>query len=209
VYARQYAASGLTPQDIANQDASAQQYAVVDVGGQTVGPFSMEPLLWPEPLDLDLPPTADSEDWQAVRPKPAEAADDALYALAYGDYTALHLQRLVCGLAQLPDDEWAYLHERWAMLAAAQRAHMLRHPACVPDGQERQRWLSRLRYAQPRALAAAHYQRARWLAQPSSAPEKVAPKVRMGKSGSFTTAPLRDPTFDWRYGVQTEPAEVH
>ena len=97
---------------------------------------------------------------------------------------------------------------RWQQISAAQRAHLLAHPGCIPDRLERQRWLSRLWAALPRVLVAAAYQRQRWMVTPGEAPARVSPPRRMGKgqSGGSGPQPAKDPTQTWGYAVQEQPA---
>jgi hypothetical protein len=62
---------------------------------------------------------------------------------------------LIMRANQLSGTQWSLLCERWCAISAAQRQYILNHPGCIPDRDERVRWLSRLGYARPRLLAEA------------------------------------------------------
>jgi hypothetical protein len=53
------------------------------------------------------------------------------------------------------------MNSRWAAIARVQRQYILDHPGCIPERNERVRWLSRLGYARPRLLAEAEFLRIR------------------------------------------------
>lgn len=209
VYGRQYAASGLTAIDIANQDANEHQYAVLQCAGQAAGPLSMRPLPWPAPTSIDVLP-APAQPWQRELPTPAEPADTTIARLVYQSYSAAHFQRLVAGLAALPTNEWEYLVSRWREVAAAQRAHLLTHPGCIPDRLERQRWLSRLWAALPRVLVAAVYQRQRWMVTPGEPPVRVSPPRRVGRGQApqVSGRSTKDPSETWGYAARPAQAPV-
>jgi hypothetical protein len=156
-YARAYAASGLTAADIAGQEPLEHQYAALRCNGATTGVFSMRPLPWPAPLPAE-PAAYDGPDWRSVLPEPADPLDATLARLAY---TPVNEARAVAELVALNDAEWERVVARWDVLRLFQRGYILRHPGCIPDRLERQRWLSRLLAARPRLLAAAEYARAR------------------------------------------------
>ena len=189
VYGRQYAASGLTAIDIANQDPHEHQYAVLQCAGQPAGPLSMRPLAWPAPV-AHAPSVAPARAWQQLLPEPATPADHVITALVYGQFGAIHFQRIVAALAALPDDAWQLLNQRWRAISNAQRAYLLAHPTSVPDVLERQRWLSRLWAALPRVLVAAAYQRQRWMVTPGERPARVGGQrrpVAIGAAGALRT----------------------
>ncbi len=183
VYAKMYAASGLTAADIAGQEPLAHQYAVLRCGGAAAGPLSIRPLGWPEPIEAapcdggeEIRIHVDREtgrpggaepgkcrDWQRVLPASGDALDALVAELAYGDAQDGEVLAL---LAALDDRRWARVCARWEAVRAAQRAYLLAHPAACPDRMERQRWLSRLLIARPRLLAAAEYARARTATAP-------------------------------------------
>jgi hypothetical protein len=172
VYARAYAAAGLTAADISGQDPNSHQYAVLRCDGQPAGPFSIQPLPWPAPLSADAPPEPAS-DWQAVLPAEPDPADERILALVYGGLPNPSIA--VAELARLGDEAWAELTGRWDAIRQAQRAHILAHPGCIRDRLERQRWLSRLTAATPRIFAAAAYQRQRWALDPRETPQPLRP----------------------------------
>ena len=155
-YAALYAASGLVATDIAGQEPNEHQYAVFRVSGQPAGPLSLRPLPWPAPTSDD--PPAILCEWQAATPTPHDPADAALLALVYG---AAPVDATAQRLAALDDVAWRRLGARWDQIRLHQRALILANPGCIPERLERQRWLSRLRIARPRVLAAAEYLRMR------------------------------------------------
>ncbi|MEN9935949.1 MAG: hypothetical protein RLZZ387_2528, partial [Chloroflexota bacterium] len=167
LYARQYAAAGLTGADIASQEPREHIYVRFPVAGKPCGPFSAVPLPWPQPLTILLEPY-DGPHWQRVRPPPpsllalpgpvdeelgemVRTYDERLLKLCYQEpYT----DDLAMAMAEtLSDDEWMLMQARWAQIAQAQRQYILDNPGCIPDREERQTWLSRLGYARPRLLA--------------------------------------------------------
>ncbi|MFV9507360.1 MAG: type IV secretory system conjugative DNA transfer family protein [Oscillochloridaceae bacterium umkhey_bin13] len=186
IYAKQYAVSGLSAADIAGQDPHEHQYLTLRCAGQSTGVCSVVPLPWPEAEPPQVLP-APSRAWQAILPPVVEPADEVLVALIYGFDTAVdHATRaaMVADLAQMPEAEWVYLCARWDTIRAAQRAHLLAHPGCIPDQMERQRWLSRLWAATPRLLAAAQYQRQRWAIEPAAPTERGdGRRGRQGRGG--------------------------
>jgi len=100
----------------------------------------------------------DGPDWRSVLPEPADALDTTLVRLAYAP---VNEARSVAELAALSETDWQRVLARWEAIRHCQRGYILRHPGCIPDRLERQRWLSRLLVAQPRLLVAAEYARAR------------------------------------------------
>ncbi len=89
-------------------------------------------------------------------------------------------------LARLPDEAWEALLGRWDQIRSVQRAYLIAHPSCVRDRLERQRWLSRLRWAWPRVLAAAVYQRQRWAIDPQEPRTSVASRPLSSPAGGGT-----------------------
>lgn len=156
-YARAYAASGLSAADISGQDPIEHQYAALRCDGAPTGVFSIRPLPWPAPLPAAAPPY-EGPDWRTQLPTPGGPLDELLLRLAYGSVAEA---RTVAELAALGDGEWERVLGRWEAIRTFQRGYILRHPGCIPDRLERQRWLSRLLAARPRLLAAAEYARAR------------------------------------------------
>ncbi|MFO7167057.1 MAG: type IV secretory system conjugative DNA transfer family protein [Chloroflexota bacterium] len=157
VYARAYAASGITAADISQQNPTQHQYAVLRCEGAPAGPFSMRPLPWPPPQEPEVPPYT-GPDWRTVLPERPDPIDPLLTRLAYGPAAE---GETVAALAALDQAEWEHVLARWNAIRGCQRQYILDHPGCVPDRFERQRWLSRLLAARPRLLAAAEYARAR------------------------------------------------
>jgi hypothetical protein len=166
VYARHYAASGLTGADLAGQEAGEHQYARFVVDGTAIGPISIRPLPWPEPPAEAIPPASRRAlDWQRVTPglrpgDPPSLAEydqrvaDLIHQRSYQDSDARWLAE------RLDDAEWRLLCDRWEAIALTQRRHILAHPGCIPDQSARVRWLSRLGFARPRLLAEVEQRRA-------------------------------------------------
>lgn len=165
IYARHYAAAGITGADIANQEPTEHQYARFLVGGQPVGPISMKPLGWPTPLTVEVPPYS-GPDWQTIVPQdypPALPGPGAEHAAGMAHdydqrlltliYHTPYTNDLAMRMAAMSDEQWYLLNSRWEAMARTQRAYILAHPGCIPDHEDRIRWLSRLGYARPRLLA--------------------------------------------------------
>lgn len=157
IYARAYAASGLTAADLSGQPPNEHQYAVLRCRGVVAGPFSMQPLPWPVAHD-EAPPPYRGPAWRDVLPENADPADRFIARVVYDASTNATAAR---ELARLSDTDWQRLLERWEQIRHVQRQHILAHPGCIVDRLERQRWLSRLYAARPRVLAAAEYLRGR------------------------------------------------
>lgn len=157
VYARAYAASGLTAADLSGQPPNDHQYAVLRCRGTVAGPFSMQPLPWPVAQE-DLPPPYAGPDWHSILPDDSDPADRLIARVVYETANSPGAAR---ELAQLDDGDWHRLLSRWECIRRCQRQYILDHPGCIPDRLERQRWLSRLYAARPHALAAAEYLRGR------------------------------------------------
>lgn len=157
IYARAYAASGLTAADLSGQPPHDHQYAILRCRGVVAGPFSMQPLPWPVIRDEPPPPYAGPQ-WREVLPEDGDPADRLIAQLVYDANTSASAAR---ELAQLGDEDWRRLLHRWECIRRCQRQYILDHPGCIPNRLERQRWLSRLYAARPRVLAAAEYLRGR------------------------------------------------
>jgi hypothetical protein len=224
LYARHYAAAGLSGADIASQEPTEHQYARFVVGGQVVGPISIVPLPWPTALTI-MPDPYDGPDWPTIRPShyPPATSDPVeqiaammaadcdeqllilIYGTPYGDDLALRLAE------QMTDDEWNLLNSRWEAIARTQRQYILDHPGCIPDRDERVRWLSRLGYARPRILAEIEFLRIRQamggglrVAQATATPDQP---TQRGKGRTAPAPPNPEPTIHW--GPNTnEPSEI-
>ncbi|HEU4322980.1 MAG TPA: hypothetical protein VFS21_07490 [Roseiflexaceae bacterium] len=170
MYAKLYDASQVTAADISGQPPE-HRYASFLVNRRPTGLFSMEPLPWPEPLAIDVPP-APPLDWQSVLPQPADPIDPWLARLVYGDLPSPGAA--VAVLARADGATWAHIQARWEVLRTTHRALILRQPGLIPDRLERQQWLSRLLAAMPWVLAAATYQRQRWEVAPGEAQTSVS-----------------------------------
>lgn len=203
VYARAYAASGLTAADIAGQEPNSHQYAVLRCDGQNAGPFSIQPLPWPEPVVADVPQES-RIDWQTILPDNPDPADARILTLVYGDLP--QPDAAVAALARLSDDAWQELLVRWDAIRQAQRRAILAHPGCIPDRLERQRWLSRLTAATPRILAAAGYQRQRWALDPRETPQTLRPfRVRGANDAADSDRPTPSAVIS---GLAPEQGEI-
>ncbi len=173
VYASHYGAAMLSAADIASQEPTEHQYARFVVGGQAVGPISMVPLGWPSAITT-TPDPYNGPDWQNIIPAAlSNGADQAsapltpgvaeydqklltlVYRTPFRDELAQRLAERLC------DDEWHLLNSRWEAIARVQRQYILQNPGCIPNRDERVRWLSRLGYARPRLLAESEFLRIR------------------------------------------------
>lgn len=157
VYARAYAASGLTAADLSGQPPNDHQYAVLRCRGVVAGPFSMQPLPWPI-IQEEPPSPYVGPAWRDVLPEDSDPADRWIVRVVYEASTSPNAAR---ELARLDDTDWRRLLHRWECIRHRQRQYILERPGCIPDRLERQRWLSRLYAARPRVLAAAEYLRGR------------------------------------------------
>jgi hypothetical protein len=200
-YAKLYAASGITANDIAGQDANEHQYAVLQCDGQRTGLFSMIVLPWPTALAVTTEPCL-ADDWQTrVPPNAPNSTDDRdLAQLIYGEHA--RFANVVQVLADYSDVDWQYTCARWEAIRTYHRQYILDHPGCIaidesiadPDPNvqatkraarqrlDRQRWLSRLLVAPPRILAAAEYARIRRQIEPPDGLVRVDYKGK-GKHG--------------------------
>jgi hypothetical protein len=157
MYARAYAASGLTAADLSGQPPNDHQYAVLRCRGVVAGPFSMQPLPWPVVQEEPPPPYVGPE-WREVLPEDSDPADRLIARLVHEAGNSI---AAAGELARLGDSDWRRLLSRWDRIRRHQRRYILDHPGCIADRLERQRWLSRLYAARPRVLAAAEYLRGR------------------------------------------------
>jgi hypothetical protein len=184
-YAKLYAGSGISANDIAGQDANEHQYAVLQCDGERTGLFSMIVLPWPAPLSIPVE-LYNGPDWQTLVPpdSPDREADAELLGLVYG--THAHPSNVVQALADYSDADWQFILDRWEAIRQHHRQHIIANPGCIaidttitdpnPDIQaarraarqrlDRQTWLSRLLIATPRILAAAEYARIRRQIEP-------------------------------------------
>jgi hypothetical protein len=184
-YARLYAASGITANDIAGQDANEHQYAVLQCDGERTGLFSMIVLPWPTPLPIPVEPHH-GPNWQTLVPpdSPDPEADTELLRLIYEPLA--RPVTVVQSLADYTDEDWQYVLDRWEVLRIYHRQHILDNPGCIAIDEritdpnptiqavkraakqrlDRQQWLSRLLVATPRVLAAAEYARIRRQIEP-------------------------------------------
>jgi len=184
-YAKLYAASGITANDIAGQDVGEHQYAVLQCDGERTGLFSMIVLPWPKPLSIPIDPYH-GPDWQTLIPpdSPDPEADAALLGLIY--QTHARLANVVQELADYSEEVWQFVVERWNAIRQYHRRYIIANPGCIavdesitdadPEVQaakraarqrlDRQLWLSRLLVATPRVLAAAEYARIRRQIEP-------------------------------------------
>jgi hypothetical protein len=169
LYARHYAASGVTVADIGGQEPREHQYAWFGVDGTLTRLFSMRPLPWQPPLVLE-PPAYNGPDWRETLPasSPTPAFDRAVRRLIHEELA--DEAATAAALARATDEQWDWLVQRWDAVRLHQRQYILDHPGCIPDTSERQRWLSRLRAARRRVLAQAEYARVR---------QTIAPATRM------------------------------
>ncbi|NTU85310.1 MAG: hypothetical protein HGA45_39140, partial [Chloroflexales bacterium] len=138
---------------------------------------SIQPLAWPAPVEVSVPP-APARDWQTILPPECPPAGVPLRDAEILDlvYRPADAGEAAARLAGLSEPAWEALLSRWRQIRTAQRAYLIAHPGCVHDRLERQRWLSRLRWAWPRVLAAAAYQRQRWAIDPQEPRAPVAPR---------------------------------
>jgi hypothetical protein len=223
LYAKHYRAAGLSGADITNQEPSEHQYVRFLVGGKPVGPISMVPLGWPTPLTI-MPDPYDGPDWQTIVPNaypPAlpgtidqQAAvmsrdvDQKILDWIYQRPFTDALARTIA--AELSDLQWYFLNSRWEAISYTQRQYILDHPGCIPNRDERVRWLSRLGYARPRLLAEIEFLRIRQatgldqLAAQAAVPKKNKQPQR--GAGSTAHAPSSDvPPEHWTTNMDGNP----
>jgi hypothetical protein len=155
--AREYAAWGLTDADLKAQPPAEHQYAVLRVRGQKVGPLSVRPEAWPEPLSVHLGVVGawqgmeQRESWQQQIPadSPNPQFDGQVCQLVYHPPDRAELDVFA---RKQSDASWQRYLDRWTVVRDHQRRYLLAHPWLVPDRMERQRWLSRLLAATPKVL---------------------------------------------------------
>src|SRR5262249_40035270 len=123
-------------------------------------------------------------DWQTILPpdSPDAALDRSILRLVYG--TLPHPDQMALDLARQSDTKWARLLGRWAAIRDVQLQHILEHPGCIPDREERQQWISRLGYATPHILAEAEYARIRREIEPEG--EVAADSDRKARNNNTT-----------------------
>lgn len=181
--AREYAAWGLTDADLKAQPPADHQYAVLRVRGQNVGPLSVRPEAWPEPLPVTFGLASawsalhgDQEGWQYQIP--ADSSDPQFdHEVCQLVYHPLDRAALDTFARARSDAEWQRYQDRWAVIRDHQRRYLLAHPWLIPDRMERQRWLSRLLAATPRVLLDVADAR-RWHAmEQAQATSHAAPKA--------------------------------
>ena len=160
LYARHYADSGISAADIAGQEPRDHQYAWIGVHGRLTRLFSMRPLPWLPPLEVNVAPEPDHA-WQQQIPSDSATPrfDRMICTLMYQRHA--NEEAIAQALAAGDSAHWQLLLSRWDAIRRHQRAHILAHPGCIPATSERQVWLSRLRAARPRVLAMAEYARIR------------------------------------------------
>ncbi len=226
IYARYYATSGITANDIAGQDANEHQYAALHCDNERTGLFSMQVLPWPTPC---LPVVVPDErtDWRLLTPpdSPDPAFDQELVQLVY--FPVAHPAELVRELADYDDALWQWTLARWEAIRRFQRQYVLAHPGCValderivdPDPAEqavrrtaqqrldRQRWLSRLLVATPRILAAAEYARIRRAIEPEASPSRARPVRSYEPPGFSAGRALPAPTSTGYVDGAAQPGE--
>lgn len=202
LYARHYAASGVTAADISGQEPREHQYAWLGVDGQLTRLFSMRPLPWQPPLVLEPPPYHGPE-WEKVLPPSSTtpAFDRVVQRLMHGEIA--DEAATATALAHASDEQWEWLIARWDAVRVFQRQYILDHPGCIPDTPERQRWLSRLRAARRRVLAEAEYARVRHAVTPAPAGSTTesermttrspAPQEQAARSPSSDASPTQQP----------------
>ncbi|HEU4323117.1 MAG TPA: ATP-binding protein [Roseiflexaceae bacterium] len=176
-YAKLYSSSGVTAADISNQEPD-HHYANFLVGGRPTGLFSMQPLPWPEPRVVEVPP-ARPQRWQTALPDQPDPIDPWLARLVYG--AVPNPTAAVAVLARSDTATWRHILARWEALRTTHRQLILDEPGLIPDRFERQLWLSRLLAAQPQILAAAQYQRQRWEVAPDEEQANIAPPPRAAR----------------------------
>lgn len=198
IYARQFAAAGITAADISGQPPRVHQYASLLCDGQPTGLFSLRPLPWPLPEPLGSPATAPSSSWQREVPpdSPNPAYDRQIMRLAYEHTTDTHLAETLT--RELSGAEWQRMQARWTAIGRYHRELLLRQPDLIPDRLDRQRWLSRLLVARPLILAEIEYRRQR------PAIEATAQRSEGGRSRANTSAAPVHPSL----AVATTPIDT-
>jgi hypothetical protein len=161
IYARQFAAAGITAADISGQPPRDHQYASLLCHGQPTGLFSLRPLPWPVPEPLVPASAPPSYAWQQQAPpdSPSAAYDRQIMTLAYDRTTDTRLAETLT--RELSGAEWQRMQTRWTAIGRYHRQLLLDQPALIPDRLDRQRWLSRLLVARPLIFAEIEYRRQR------------------------------------------------
>src|SRR4051812_39038298 len=133
-YAKLYAASGITANDIAGQDANEHQYAVLQCDGERTGLFSMIVLPWPTPLATQVEPYHGPA-WQTLVPpdSPDPEADAELLRLIYHPHAPP--SNVVQMLADYSEADWQFVLERWEALRQHHRQYIIANPGCIGVGE--------------------------------------------------------------------------
>jgi hypothetical protein len=222
IYAKHYSAAGLSGADITSQEPTEHQYVRFLAGGKPVGPISMVPLGWPTPLTI-MPDPYDSPDWQTIQPSAYPRAlpgpVDQQAAIMAGDidqkilewvYQRPFTDALARTIAEYIDDQvWYLMNSRWEAIARTHRQYILDHPGCIPDRDERVRWLSRLGYARPRLLAEVEFLRIRQATGLDQlAAQANAPKPGKGRKGSSDGQRTAEPRDDLWTNPANQPPPV-
>ncbi|MGB9755093.1 hypothetical protein [Roseiflexus castenholzii] len=170
VYAKRYAAVGLTSSDISEQQPNEHQYVCLMRNGAAIGPFSARPLPWPAPALPIFPPWT-GESWRTKR-APAttpleQEIDDQVEMLmqwqeAWEQGKVNDVMQRCQSFAEItPEAKWAAIRERWVAHRLHQRAWLLQTPEAIPDHLERRRTISALCYGRPTVEAMISYFRIR------------------------------------------------
>jgi hypothetical protein len=111
--------------------------------------------------------------------------------------------------AQLDDQVWYLMNSRWEAIARTHRQYILDHPGCIPDRDERVRWLSRLGFARPRLFAEIEFLRIRQATGLGQlAAKAAAPKPGKGGKGSADGQRPAEPRDDWWTNPANQPPPV-
>lgn len=147
VWARQYPAARLGAEDWNAIPVREEGYAEMSLNATPQGLCTFQPLpLWVLPAD-DLPP-AQGTVWQDERAPVLTVADATMdERIAY--LAAMDPAEALLVLQTASDADWTAYCTRTALHRVAQRAAILRDPACIPDKRTRILTLSRLGFARP------------------------------------------------------------
>jgi len=139
--AREYAAWSITDADLKAQHPAEHQYAVLRINNNKVGPLSIVPDGWPEPLPIQF---GMAGAWQG----PGDQQRDTWQHEIPADSTDPQFDREVCQLVYYPPDrvaldafarkqsdvQWQRYLDRWAVISDHQRRYLLAHPWLRPHG---------------------------------------------------------------------------
>ncbi len=120
---------------------------------------------------------------------PQTSLDETICTMVY---QPTHVRFLAEQLARMPEGLYQALLARWEVIRAYHRAYILAHPDCIPDGQQRLRWVAgRLKVGTPLVFAAASYLRQTWTVKtidgnPVSIGSRVEKKKRTGTDDTNT-----------------------